>query len=188
MIGYGLLVAHIFTLPNLLAGSMTRRRTSAHNMALDATGRGSTASLSEEEAMATYYIMERDHAQRDEELINGIYRHNIRNTQKGHPKAGSSQSICKYPHFFFFAVEGPTADATDTPQPWGLLCNPWWRWRERWPVFSLFQVKEQRWNETDRGKPKYSGENLSQCHFVNHKPHMDRPGIEAGHLRWEAGA
>lgn len=73
---------------------MTRRRTSADNMALDATGRGSTASLSEEEAMATYYMMERDHAQRNEELMtNGIYRHNIHNTQKGYPTAGSSQSI-----------------------------------------------------------------------------------------------
>jgi hypothetical protein len=35
----------------------------------------------------------------------------------------------------------------------------WWRWRERWSVFffSFFQVTEHRWNEFDRGKPKYSG-------------------------------
>jgi hypothetical protein len=39
--------------------------------------------------------------------------------------------------------------------------------------FLLFQVMEQRWNETDRGKPKYSGKNLSQCHLVHHKSHMD---------------
>jgi hypothetical protein len=39
---------------------------------------------------------------------------------------------------------------------------------------------EHRWNETDRGKPKYSGKNMSQCHFVHHKSHMDRPGIEPG--------
>jgi hypothetical protein len=25
---------------------------------------------------------------------------------------------------FFFVVKGPAADATDAPQPWGLLCNP----------------------------------------------------------------
>jgi hypothetical protein len=24
----------------------------------------------------------------------------------------------------FFVVKGPAADATDAPQPWGLLCNP----------------------------------------------------------------
>jgi hypothetical protein len=39
--------------------------------------------------------------------------------------------------------------------------------------FSFFQVMEQRWNETDRGKPKYWGKNLSQCHSVHHKSHMD---------------
>jgi hypothetical protein len=32
---------------------------------------------------------------------------------------------------------------------------------------------EHRWNETDRGKPKNSGKNLSQRHFVHHKSHMD---------------
>jgi hypothetical protein len=40
-------------------------------------------------------------------------------------------------------------------------------------VFSFFRVMEHRWNEIDRGKPKYSGKNLSQCHFVHHKFHMD---------------
>jgi hypothetical protein len=34
----------------------------------------------------------------------------------------------------------------------------WWRWRERWSVFLFFQVMEHRWNENDRGQPKYSGE------------------------------
>jgi hypothetical protein len=53
-------------------------------------------------------------------------------------------------------------------------------------VFSFFQVMEHRWKETDRGKPKYSRKNLSHCHFV-HKSHMDRPGIEPGPSRWEAG-
>jgi hypothetical protein len=30
----------------------------------------------------------------------------------------------------------------------------WWRWL----VFSFFRVMEHMWNETDRGKPKYSGQ------------------------------
>jgi hypothetical protein len=27
-------------------------------------------------------------------------------------------------HQFFFVVKGPAAEATDAPQPYGLLCNP----------------------------------------------------------------
>jgi hypothetical protein len=40
-------------------------------------------------------------------------------------------------------------------------------------IFVLFLVMEHRWNEIDKGKPKYSEKNLSQCHFVHHKYHMD---------------
>jgi hypothetical protein len=46
--------------------------------------------------------------------------------------------------------------------------------------FCLSILMEHRWNEIDRGKPKYLERNLSQCHFVYHKSHIDRPGIEPG--------
>jgi hypothetical protein len=55
-------------------------------------------------------------------------------------------------HRFF--LEGPAADATDAPQPWGLLCN---HVMKMISFFSCFHVMEHRWNEIDRGKPKYSG-------------------------------
>ena len=44
----------------------------------------------------------------------------------------------------------------------------------------------EHWNETDRGKPKYSRKNLSQYDFVHHKSQMDWHGIEPGPPRWEA--
>jgi hypothetical protein len=69
-----------------------------------------------------------------------------------------------------FFVKGPAADATDTPQPSGFLCNPVMKMIS---FYSFFLAMEHRWNETDRGKPKYSGKNMSHCHFVHHKSHVD---------------
>jgi hypothetical protein len=80
-------------------------------------------------------------------------------------------------------VKGRAADATDAPQHWGVPCNP----VMKMICFLFFRVMEHRWNEIYRGKPKYSGKTLSQCHFVHHKSHMDWPGIEPGPPRWEAG-
>jgi hypothetical protein len=81
-----------------------------------------------------------------------------------------------------FVVKGPAADATDAPHPWGLLCNPY---DEADSFFHFFLVMQHRWNEIDRGKPKYSYKNLSQCHFIHHKSHMDWTGIESPPPRWE---
>ena len=36
------------------------------------------------------------------------------------------------------------------------------------------------WNDTDKGKPKYSYRNPSQCYFVHHKYSTDRPRRERG--------
>jgi hypothetical protein len=54
-------------------------------------------------------------------------------------------------------------------------------------IIILFLVLEQWWNEIDRGRLKYSQENLSQRHCVHHKSHVGSPGTESGPPRWEAG-
>jgi hypothetical protein len=68
-----------------------------------------------------------------------------------------------------------------------LIVQPCDEDEEKNEFFLFFKVMEHRWNEIDRGKPKYSGKRLSQSHFVHHKSHMDRPEIEPGPPRWEAG-
>ncbi|XP_069685121.1 sodium-independent sulfate anion transporter-like [Periplaneta americana] len=73
---------------------MSRRRISAHKMASDASGRHNAAAIGEEEAMATYYMMEYDHDHRDEDNANHHAATNgHHHLQKGYPKGGSSQSV-----------------------------------------------------------------------------------------------
>jgi hypothetical protein len=50
------------------------------------------------------------------------------------------------------------------------MCNPGMKMIN---FFSLFLVMEHWWNEIDRGKLKYLGKNLSQCHFVYYKSQMN---------------
>jgi hypothetical protein len=46
-------------------------------------------------------------------------------------------------------------------------------------IFVLFLVMEQRWNETDRGKPKNSGKNLSHTNPTWTDP-ASNPGLRGG--------
>jgi hypothetical protein len=76
----------------------------------------------------------------------------------------------------FFCGEGPRSRSYARTAAWRLivqLCN---EDEEKGDQYFFFQVMEHRWNEIDRGKPQYSRKNLSQCHFVHHKSHVDRPG------------
>jgi hypothetical protein len=37
----------------------------------------------------------------------------------------------------------------------------------------IYEYGKPSWNDIDRGKTEDLGENLSQCHSVHHKSHMD---------------
>jgi hypothetical protein len=78
-----------------------------------------------------------------------------------------------YLFLFFFCGEGPRNRSYGRTAALRLIVQPCAEdERKMISFFIFFQVMEHRWNEIDRGKPKYSEKKLSQCHFVHHKSHM----------------
>jgi len=41
------------------------------------------------------------------------------------------------------------------------------------------------WNDTDRAAAKSMEENLSECHFIRYKSHIDWPGMETESNQWQ---
>jgi hypothetical protein len=87
-------------------------------------------------------------------------------------------TTCIFMAAVFFCGEGPRSRCYGRTAALRLMVQP--SDEEDRFFFSFFRVMEQRWNEIDRGKLKYSGKNLSQCHFVHHKSQWTDPGSNRG--------
>jgi hypothetical protein len=69
--------------------------------------------------------------------------------------------------------------------------SPNWVHSARRPLTSLLYlprviVRMENLVEWMTGESEVLGENLPRRHFVHHKSHLTRPGIEPGPPRWEA--
>jgi hypothetical protein len=72
--------------------------------------------------------------------------------------------------FIFFCGEGPRSRCYGCTAALRLLVQPCDE-DERWSVFLFLQGMEHRWNEIDRGKPKYSGKTCPSATFPPQIPH-----------------
>jgi hypothetical protein len=89
------------------------------------------------------------------------------------------QKLCAVPQgnetmemWWFFSGEGRRSRCYGRTAALRLIVQPCDEEKDD-QFFSFIQIMEHRWNEIERRKPKYLGKNLSKCHFVLHKSHMD---------------
>jgi hypothetical protein len=70
----------------------------------------------------------------------------------------------------------------------GVQMGPLGTLATEWPIVPAPGVYDYdylvEWRLT--GETEILGENLLQRHFVHHKSHLTRPGLEAGPPRWDA--
>jgi hypothetical protein len=85
-------------------------------------------------------------------------------------------SICFPSWDFSFSGEGPCSRRYGRTAALRLIVQPYDEDDDDddddYYFFVLFLLMDGGMKLTG-GKPKYSGKNLSQCHFVHHKSHMD---------------
>jgi hypothetical protein len=89
---------------------------------------------------------------------------------------------------FLLVEKGPAAEATDAPQPSGLLCNPVMKMERKMISFFLFfRVMEHRWNEIDRKNRSTWGKPCPSATLSTTNPTWTDPGSKQG-LRCERPA